>query len=196
MPSGYTVDIATGIEFAEFVMRCSRAMGALVSMREEPVSTPIPERFEPGPYHAEALQKAQEELALLKSMTEDQASSAAEADFMAKVATNTKAIERSVSLRAKYTEMLTKVKAWVPPTPDHEGFKAFMLEQIEGSIKFDCSEEYYIKHKPGMFSGSAWLAFSMSKVEADIAYHTKAFAEEVERTESRNEWLRQLRASL
>ena len=46
MPTGYTVALYEGkdVTFEDFVMGCSRAFGALISLRDEP-NAPIPEEF-------------------------------------------------------------------------------------------------------------------------------------------------------
>ena len=38
MPTGYTLDLYNGkdITFEEFVLKCARAFGALIDMRDEP----------------------------------------------------------------------------------------------------------------------------------------------------------------
>lgn len=46
--------------------------------------------------------------------------------------------------RNRYTEMLEKVQAWTPPTVTHHDLKKFMVEQLESSIKFDCSDTNWV----------------------------------------------------
>ena len=60
MPTGYTLELYDGkdITFEEFVLKCARAFGALINMRDEPRDAPIPERFEPSYYHLKELIKA------------------------------------------------------------------------------------------------------------------------------------------
>lgn len=52
MPTGYTSPLYEGkeISFEQFALRCARNFGALVMMREEPLDTPIPEKFNPCEY--------------------------------------------------------------------------------------------------------------------------------------------------
>lgn len=196
MPTGYTAAIADGISFEKFVWSCARAMGALIMMRGDPSDAPIPQRFEPSDYNAKAVEKAKDELSRLKSMTREQASAEASAAFWEALRSHEKRVAEMTELRNKYSAMLAQVVQWEPPTADHQGFKDFMLQQLHESIKFDCDTSYYEKHAPECKSTDGWLAIATASAERDIAYHEKAHAEEVERTESRNAWIQALRDSV
>ena len=75
MPTGYTLDLydVKDITFEEFALRCARAFGALISMRDEPIDAPIPERFEPSDYHLKELEKAKKRLKEVKKWNEETA---------------------------------------------------------------------------------------------------------------------------
>lgn len=196
MPTGYTAKIADGITFNEFAMACARGMGALIMMRDEPSNAPIPERFEPSDYHATKHVAAEMELGRLRRMTPAETEEAARTEFMEESARHVERMQENDDLRLKYEAMLAEVKAWQPPTPDHEGMKKFMVEQITGSIDFDCDNGYYRDNAPKRFNGPEWLEKKIAGARHDIDYHRKNHAEEVERTESRNAWLKSLRDSL
>lgn len=196
MPTGYTAAIADGIDFEQFVMRCARAMGACVLMRDDPMDAPIPGRFEPSDYHTRKLEEANAALTRLQAMTCDETEVAAQEAFAAETKSNTDAIARNRELRGKYEAMLEQVQAWAPPTPDHDGFKRFMTEQLTESIRFDCNEDYYQERKPKLKTGEQWRAEQIAAALRDVDYHTREHAEEVARTESRNQWIAALRGSL
>ena len=196
MPTGYTAQIAEGMTFEEFVMRCARGMGACIDLRDEPMSALIPDRFEPSDYHLTKRTVAEMELARLSRMSMAEAEDAARAEFLAAQAYHTTHMQKNDNLRQKYEEMLTKVRAWQPPTPDHAGMKKFMVEQLVSSIDFDCDNSYYRDRPPHRLSGPDWLATKMAAAQHDINYHTKEHAEEVERVERRNTWIASLRESL
>lgn len=196
MPTGYTAHIADGITFNEFVMVCARGMGALIMMRDEPMDAPIPERFEPSDYHGKEKVVAEMELNRLRSMTPVETEDAARAEFMEESARHVEAMQKNDDLLQKYEAMLADVRAWQPPTPDHEGMKKFMVEQITGSIDFDCDNGYYRENAPKRLNGSEWLKKKIAAARHDIDYHRKEHDKEVERTESRNAWLKALRDSL
>lgn len=195
MPTGYTHAIEKGIDFNTFVWSCARGMGAMAMMRDEPADAPIPERFEPSDYHPKKLEEARSALAKLESMTKEEAEQAAELDYSVKVQDRDNAIWKAHELRRKYEAMLEQVKAWVPPTPDHEGLRRFMAEQIIQSIDFDCSTSYYEKPVQRM-SAMEWLAQAQVNAMKGIGYHQTEHAKEIERTEGRNAWVHALRTSL
>lgn len=196
MPTGYTAAIADDITFNDFVMSCARGMSALVMMRDEPMDAPIPERFEPSDYHTKKIAEAITIIDRLAGMTEDEAEQAASDTYEAAIAAQAAAIHCNDTLREKYNAMLAKVEAWQSPSADHDGFKKFMVEQITSSIDFDCDNRYYRDQKHTRLTGAEWRAQEEAKARKDIAYHEAENAKEIERTEARNTWLRQLRESL
>jgi hypothetical protein len=194
MPTGYTAPIADGITFEQYAWSCARAFGALVTMRDEPQSAPIPERFEPSDYNQKALERAHEELKQVLAMTPEQISAERDADYEGEMESYNRRMAKAADLRAKYETMLASVRAWEAPTSDHVEYKAFMEKQILQSIDFDCDTSY--DTLPELKSTDGWLAIRLAELRRDLAYHEKAQREEVERTEKRNEWIKALRDSL
>ena len=196
MPTGYTAPIKDGITFQKFALRCARAFGACVEMRDESSDTPIPEEFKPSDYHLNARRSAEMQLKTLSNMSVAAAEKKAEADFQAATQSRNKRIKEDKALLTKYNFMLSQVQKWPPPTPEHVEFKNFMISQIEESIRFDCGTSYYTDHPIVKLSGEEWLRISTEKEAEDIIYHSKHYKEEVDRTNSRNAWVKSLRQSL
>jgi hypothetical protein len=196
MPSAYTAPIQDGISFDAFVMRCARAMGACVMMRDERMDAPIPERFEPSDYNAKKLSEAEQRLAWLRQIPAQEAEREAKREYDEDVKRNAKGIQKAIDLRNKYQAMIADVVAWNPPTSEHIGLKNFMLQQLHESLRYDADESYYRDHAPVLLSAEAWKAQQIEKCLRDIDYHKKAAAEEVDRTEQRNLWIADLRKSL
>ena len=73
MPTGYTADVADGkiTEFTEYALQCARAFGACIMLRDDPVSSEIPE-FEPSDYSAKELAEAEKDLSQFLAMNESQ----------------------------------------------------------------------------------------------------------------------------
>lgn len=145
-------------------------------------------------YHDEALSKAAAILAELATMTSEECAARSLVEHKNAMAKwhgreNTRAAQR-----VRYEGMRAKVLAWSPPSPDHVGLRDFMVEQLQKSIEFDCGGTYDIA--PGRLTPSEWKALRKADAERDIAYHTKARAEAIERTEGQNRWVAQLRESL
>jgi len=63
MPTAYTSFVADNenFTFPEFAMLCAREFGALISMRDEPLDTPVPERFEPDDFYRKQYEAAKAE---------------------------------------------------------------------------------------------------------------------------------------
>jgi hypothetical protein len=196
MPTGYTAAVKDGITFEQFVMRCSRAMGATIDMRDEPLGAPIPEAFEPSQYDVERINEDRKELARIHSLTSEQAEAEAHASYVDAIKRNQKYIEKANNLREKYQALLDQVALWQPPTSEHEGLKKFMADQLEESIRFDCNIDYYVNHRPSRLTGEEWRSAEVLRLLESIKRREKDHAEELQRTADRNAWLKALRESL
>lgn len=198
MPTGYTAPIEKGITFKEYAMGCARAFGSLIMMREDPQSAEIPEKFEPSPYYKDEIENESKQLKELLAMDDATATKKAKDAHQEKIEYHTAAIAKNEDLLAKYKSMLTEVEAYESPSPEHDEFKKFMAQQIKESIKFDCGSTY---HEEGiqsakLMSGTEWKAEEARRLNESITRHKKYYQEELDRTNSRNEWLRKLRESL
>lgn len=196
MATGYTDIISRGATFEEFVLRCARAFGAFVEMRDSSLDATIPDEFKPSTYHAENLAKAKQRLASIESWSLTNAEIAANADYCLEEVRIREAIEKNRKTIAAYKDMLYRVSQWQPPTSEHEELKEFMVEQIEKSLKFDDIENYYLKHPAKRLTGKEWLAKAVSSAEQDISYHTEQNQKEIEGAASRTKWVQELRESL
>jgi len=194
MPTGYTSKLHDGPQpFEDFVMMCARAMGACVTMREQSLSTPIPEEFEPSDYYARRVEEALAGLAEAEAWSPDVAAAKAADDFERRRASREQINSRSIAMRDRYQEMLTAVEAWTPPTSGHVGLKTFMVEQISESMKFDCGE---MGPTDPCLSGPEFKAQRIAEMSAELHRAAEAHENELRRTRERNEWIRALRASL
>lgn len=194
MPTGYTTAIADGISFEEYALQCARAFGALVEMRDEPASAPIPESFVPSTYHQRKLEQAHAELERVSALSEADIAQAAEADFQSTLTSHRARLKRAADLMAKYEEMLGKIRALEAPSPDHVEYKAFMESQILESIKFDCNTKHDVE--PVREEPEQWLESTLSQLRDDLTYYEEHQRQEVERTHGRNQWVKALRESL
>lgn len=81
MPTGYTYLIEKGCTFKEFVLGCSRAFGALISMRDSASDAEIPYEFKPSDYHLRELGEAKAKLKALPLMSTEEIDTARKARF-------------------------------------------------------------------------------------------------------------------
>lgn len=192
MPTGYTEIIEKGCTFNEYVMRCARAFGWFVRMRDESLNVVIPDEFKPDEHHLREKGKAEARLAELMQMRTEDAACDARREFNKVVeAYRTYQIE-SRELEQKYSAMLTQVEKWNPPTKGHAELKQFMIDQID-LCKHGPSDSY---PKPVLLTGEEWLTRQVSNATSDIEYHSQRYDKEVQFCADATEWVRVLRASL
>lgn len=196
MPTGYTADVQDGkiTDLRPFAMRCARAFGALITMRDSPFDAPIPPKLEPSTsYYDELIAQAQESLTRLPAMTPEECDAAAVADYERAIASWNERAQTRTLHRRRYEDMIGKVNAWHPPEAVMP-LKDFMLEQLARSIDFDCDGKYDSKPRP--ITGAAWHQQQISDASRDLSYGLERRAEEIARVDGRNLWLDALRVSL
>jgi hypothetical protein len=193
MPTGYTAGVEDGTitEFPDFALRCARAFGALVQMRDERMDAPIPDTVPVSSYYATAVQKARAALQRLSVMSAADKSRAASEDYERRSRDREDYRARQVVELNRYQAMLAKVVAWTPPTAEHEGLKRFMLEQLHTSIR-----DPYDYPAPVALSAESWHQREVTAAEESLVRREEDLAKEQARANERTEWLRQLRASL
>ena len=198
MPTGYTANIKDGISFEEFVLTCARQFGACITLRDEPLSSDIPE-FEPEiKFHEDNIEKDTKSLNDLNKMTNAQLDKNEHEEYEKKLAEIKKRNEENNDLMFKYKEMLKKVDAWTPPTKDHRNLKSFMIEQLQSSMDFDCLTDIYDEQERELteLTGEEWKRKTTSELISSMDYHQKHMNEEIKRTKERNEWVKALKNSL
>lgn len=191
MPTGYTAGIEDGTikTFQEYALQCTRAFGALISMRDDPSNTPIPKEIVPDTsYHEEQLVEARAEKEELEKRTDAEWLTAYREYLSSTYRRNEERQEEFRRLKDTYAKFLRMANAYVPPTSEHVEFKEFLINQIEISkptlyrvelMKFDEWKEHQI-------SGSEW----------NINYHTKEIEDEIAQAKARNQWLQDVYKSL
>ncbi|MFA5299265.1 MAG: hypothetical protein WC389_13835 [Lutibacter sp.] len=196
MATGYTEYVGKGISFENFTMICARAFGALVEMRDYSLDATIPDEFKPSTYHIGQKGEAKQRLAYLRNLTLADAERLANEEFEKESARIKQSIKDNTELLRKYNDMILKVEAWQPPTPDHVGLKDFMLQQLRESIRFDNMCDYYSDNPPIKLSGKEWLDREKQRARKDFIYHNDEQIKENNRTNDRNKWIKDLRDSL
>jgi hypothetical protein len=198
MPTGYTAAIEDGSISTgkEFLMRCARAFGACIEMRDDSLTKAIPEKFEESSLYKRSLQTAKENLSKYQSLTIEEAELMCRAEYEQSRKSTMKFIEEQERIFESYRKVLEEVKQWNPPTSDHNGLKNFAIEQITMCMK-DCDLSYWenkLEAQPK--SSELWLAEKIAQAEKDVAYYEKEAREESERVSGRNKWIADLRSSL
>lgn len=196
MPTGYTAGLKINTPFKEFALQCARGMGALITMRDDPHDARIPDEFKPSMFYKEHLEKSEAELARLKGLTEEGWHAEYEKYSKTTVTDRTRTREKDKDQAAIYKRMITLAEAWVPPTPDHDGMKKFMLEQLRSSLDHDVFGEEYMDKWRKVKTYADWKVERLSGAARSVALDAQHWEKEQERTRERNEWVRALRESL
>ena len=192
MPTGYTCDVENGkvATLEEFALTCARAFGACIMMKEDPQDKPIPDSFDPNvEYHDTAIASAEAVLDEIKKITPKKAERLAKKAYNDELKDYRKRREQREEENKRYQDMITLVRAW-NPHQDCQSLKEFMIDQLEMSVH-DWSPD-----APVLYRGQSYLLKREDRAKRDIEYHTKARLEEIGRTEKRNQWIANLRASL
>lgn len=192
MPTGYTYQLEErDVGLREFALRCSRALGAMIHMRDEDTDIP-PRPQEPSTHLRENLRRYKSQLAEAKTMTLAQAKVLRDAEAKEREKQRDASAEKCAVLRQRYETLHAEVEAWNPPTKDHASLKKLMLDQIE-----ICRCDYESPYEPYMPPpAKEWLAQRIKLLEEDVVDTEKDIQEEDEHLRKNREWLEKLCASL
>lgn len=197
MPTYYTNLIQKGISFEDFVMACTRNFGATLDMKDSPNDAKLPEEFEYDDMYLKDCYNSIRKFQRLLKLSYKECDERAKKEHMSNVKRLYERIKRLSKIKKQYLAMLDKVKNWNPPTEDHISLKDFMIEQIEGSIKFDCNIESTKEdlNKP-MLTGKEWKETKLKHIAQHIIFESEHMKKELHRVTSCNRWLQQVRDSL
>lgn len=192
MPTGYTADVVDGkvADFRTFALRCARAFGACIEMRDDPMDREPPETVEPSRYCEHAASRARERLVFLDSLTEDDITKHAAKAHEDALASWRDSCDRYGTENARLKAMERKVLAWKPPTPEHVGMRDFMLEQLR------VSKNNWMPEKPQPETPEEWFRREYADARRSLERNVAEQAKDEERAASRTKWLRDLRESL
>ena len=203
MPTGYTAGIIDGKTetFQDFAKQCMKAFGACIHMRDESIDKEYEPRT-PSDYHTKALEKAKEKLKQAETFTNAELIEMRTKELEESKKYHLESIAKTKIARAKLEEFLTKAIELKAPTPDHEGFRKFMIEQLDSTIDFDCKTDYHDKALSEIEMelknvDANQIRFSMiADANKDIAYHLKEHKEELKRCAESNAWVETLLGAL
>lgn len=196
MPTGFTDAVGSGevTDFSEYALTCARAFGACVMIRDTPISSEIPV-FEVSDYHANRWMEAREKLKEFESMDDSSRRELYEKENAADVEAAKRRIEEKNQRRERYEKMLEKARAFTPPSPEHDNYAKFIVEQLEKSIEWDCDTEID-EQSMTQIPFEEWQQRKLKTLNRNVSYHAKENENEIENTATRNKWVRQLKEAL
>ena len=197
MPTGYTAGILDGKvnTFEEFATVCTRAFGATIHMRDNPMDSPYEPRT-PSDYHTNSIQSKRERLEEIESMSDEKIVEDFNARLKVDLEYHQTKLEADKRNLEKLNSMLESAKSWVPPTEDHQSFRDFMIEQIESTIKVDGDPSYHgdkiIEIEKQMEEGvnpKEYREETIQEIKRQISYYETEYQKELVRCKNSNEWM-------
>jgi hypothetical protein len=194
--TGYTYDLVEkNLSFKEFTIKCARAIGYLIEMRDEPLDAPIPDEFEPDSYYLDRMYEAEQDLVYYESMTKAEKIAEGKRIQAEELNGHIESLKKSEHEERVLKEMLVNVEAWNPPTEEHEGLKKFMLEQLKCSMHDSNTQSYknWIEHTKTK-NPESYIDELIERSRENVPYYKRLYDEEVEQTAKKNAWIKALRA--
>ena len=197
MPTGYTAGIIDGeiTTFEQFATQCTRAFGATIHMRDNPMDSPYEPRT-PSEYYTNSLQSQREELERMESLTDEDIVQEFEVSRRDSLEYHEKGLEKDKANLEKLNSILSSAKAWVPPTEDHEGLRDFMIEQIESTIKVDGDPSYHVnkivqikQEMEGGIDPKVYREERIKEIKDKISYYEIENRKELVRCKQSNDWM-------
>lgn len=203
MPTGYTAGIISGEikTFQDFAKQCMRAFGVTIHMRDESMDKEYKPRI-PSDYHTKKLEELKKQLEIANTYSDENLIELKKSELEKELEYHNKRITEIRESKLKLETFLESSVKYNVPTPEHEGIKNFMIDQIQETIDFDCSTKY---HDEKVFEISTQLSnlnanvirFEMIKnIQKDIDYHVKEQNIEIKRCAESNQWAEVFLSSL
>lgn len=175
-----------GITLRIYLLRCARAMDFCDAQVTDPLDVP-PRAREPSSYLARELEDAEAELTRLASET-DESRHARWVDRRGRVERANAAWSESDALRCSLLAgMRERVLTWVPPTPAHEGLRAFALQHARPLPHHEPVEAP---------SFDQFVRESLDAARRRVSLAREAIARDEQRVAESREWVAALYASL
>jgi hypothetical protein len=189
MPTGYTSKVADGTltDFTEYAKKCASAFIGDKLEKDK--------KYVAEDYHETEMQKARQELDEFLRLSDDGKYQMYISEQEQKRKFAEESIKESDEVKARYLAMLEKAKAFKAPSPKHEDFAKFLVQQLEDSISRDCDTDYYedlLEAQPF----DEWREGKLRKLLWEADYHTREYTKVVKRAEETNKWASQLREAL
>lgn len=197
MPTGYTAGIIDGkiTTFEQFATQCSRAFGATIHMRDNPLDSPYEPRT-PSQYYVNSLQSQREKLEETKTMTDEAIVQDFENLLKDSLEYHERELEKTKVNLGRLNSIMESAKSWVPPTEDHEGVRDYMIDQLEITIKADGDPSYHVNKivqaKKELEEGidpKVYREEKIKEIEDRISYYEVEVRKELERCKQSNDWM-------
>jgi hypothetical protein len=187
MPTGYTAALVEGEQpFDEFVLDCSRAMGAAIMQRDAGAGPTMVPPLDVARYDNE-IQDYITRLEELDEMPEHVQDKARRAEFADRLVRYQAELTKTAQVAERLNRRIEEVEAWEPPTEDHANFKAFMLDQLHETLKYDGTvSDFYL---PVLPTPQAWFDREVKSAKDHLTWQWEYRYDEAERWLGRKNWI-------
>lgn len=192
MATGYTHEVAErdDMTFNEFVWKCARAMGAFVHMRDDSLNTELV-LPKVNPYYYEQVESAKKKKLEVLSLSDQEIKKRLDNSLQKEIDDNKKYKQELLKKKARYENMLAKVKAWDADV-SHSHLKEFMIDQLTSSLKFDCGYINDYDREPQKLSVKEYKDMLIEMADQDIEYATRSLKEQENAVSQANAWIQKL----
>lgn len=173
--TGYTAGILDGsiTSAKDYLLRCTRAFGIAIDLKDEPLSVPTPMNFVPDPIYTEQYERQLIRVHKIQKMNIEEMREEYHTSYSSNLRSAENFLDMMLEANAKFEPILTQVKAWNPPEA-FSGIKKFAIDQIEQCLysqKWIDDAEREIKEIKDSFNDSDEAINSFK--EDMLAYETK-----------------------
>jgi hypothetical protein len=178
-----------------------RAFGATIHMRDDDMSKEYEPRI-PSKYHADELRKAKEKLLMAESLKDASIIKMRTKELNENKKYHIERIKESRIVKSRLEDFLHKAMEFNAPTPDHQGLKDFMVNQLRITIDGDGNSRYHeeklseIEIELKKIDANQVRLMLIQDATKDIAYHLKEHKEELVRCAKSNLWVKTLLTAL
>lgn len=189
MPTGYTDPVRKGevTDLRPFIELCAHAV--MPSMYDRSMHTPLPTSVT----NTDRVKELQDEIGAYKLQLHGyrmwslaDAAVHQDSSFHQALTEWRESEEKRIADLARYEAMLAQVRAWEVTEPI-QGLKNFMIEQLESSIKFDCTNTGW--GKPVYRTPEEYKRQKIESVKLMISRRERYLEEELERQATNQAWL-------
>ena len=193
MPTGYTAALYDAPQsLRDFILGCSRAMMPLISLRDEPPDTPVPDGFVLSPRYAEEVAAAELALDAAKAMPPSAAKKGASDSFFRAMESWRIGEDARVARLGRFEAMLAAVEAWEPPTEDHEPLKRYMVDQLTEELRYLADPA----PTPRLATAADFRRNKIDSAQRDLDYARQELDRATERVAFNDAWVKALWAAL
>ncbi len=176
--------------FADFVLHYLRDF-VFAGVYE--TDTPLPEVFEPSPYHDLLARAAARRLVEVEAWNEDTADREANATYDGALQARKNRAAAEAARRESVEARLAEVQRWALATPLHPRFKQNLILMLEAQIAASSS---YTPPLAPRLTGAEYKAAEIRAAQENLAGHNESHQREIERARQLTELLQAIRENL